>query len=106
MFDFSAQRLHMVWGRFAPRRPRRPLVRLLVGLLGAALLALLVVFGLFVGVAMLALTAAWKLSRMLGATSRPHAIDHAIDPVDAGAVGAIDGEYAVVRKPRASLPLS
>lgn len=102
MFDFSAQRLHMVWGRFAPRRPRRPLVRLLVGLLGAALLALLVVFGLFVGVAMLALTAAWKLSRMLGATSRPHAIDR----VDAGAVAAIDGEYAVVRKPRAPLPHS
>ena len=97
MFDFSAHRLHMVWGRFVPRRPRRPLVRLLIGLLGAALLALLVVFGLFVGVAMLAVTAGWKLSRMLGATSRPHAID-------ANAATAIDGEYAIVRKPRAPLP--
>lgn len=97
MFDFSAHRLHMVWGRFAPRRPRHPLMRIVLGLIGAALLALLVVFGLVVGVAMLALTAAWKLSRMLAAPARPHA-------VDAGTVDAIDGEYAVVRKPRAPLP--
>ena len=96
MFDFSAQRLHMVWGRLAPRRPRHPLVRVLVGLIGAALLALLVVFGLVVGVAMLALTAGWKLSRMLGASASP--------PIaDTGPVAAIDGEYAVVRKPRAPL---
>ena len=89
----------MAWGRFAPRRPRHPLVRVCVGLLGAALLALVVVFGLFVGVAMLALTAGWKLSRMLGATSRPRAV-HA----DADTDAAIDGEYAVVRKPRTPLP--
>ena len=97
MIDFSAHRLHMVWGRFAPRRPRHPLMRIVLGLIGAALLALLVVFGLVVGVAMLALTAAWKLSRMLTAPVRPHAVD-----VDT--VGAIDGEYAVVRKPRTPLP--
>ena len=97
MFDFSQQRLHMVWGRFAPRRPRHPLVRVFVGLLGAALLALLVVFGLFVGVAMLALTAGWKLWRTLGAPSRPRS-------VEAPATAIIDGEYAVVRKPRTPLP--
>lgn len=98
MLDFSPQRLHILWGRFAPRRPRHPLVRLLVGLLGAAMLALLVVFGLFVGVAMLALTAGWKLWRTLGAPS-PSRI------VDAPATSnAIEGEYAVVRKPRSPLP--
>lgn len=97
MIDFSTQRLHMVWGRFAPRRPRHPLMRVMVGLIGVAVLALLVVFGLFVGVAMLVLTAGWKLSRMLASASQSHA-------VDAGATAAIDGEYAVVRKPRAPLP--
>jgi hypothetical protein len=97
MFDFSTQRLHMVWGRFSPRRPRHPLVRVLVGLLGAAVLALLVVFGLFVGLAMLALTAGWKLWRMVAAPPRPY-------PIDAGSSSAIEGEYAVVRKPRTPLP--
>lgn len=96
MFDFSPQRLRMVWGRFAPRRPRHPIVRLMVGVLGAALLALLVIFGLFVGIAMLALTAGWKLWRTLGAPARPR--------VDTNTVSAIEGEYAVVSKPRAPLP--
>ena len=96
MFDFSPQRLHMVWGRFAPRRPRHPLVRLLLGLIGAAVLALLVVFGLFVGVAMLALTAGWKLWRTLAAPAPSHAIDPASS-------ATIDGEYAIVHKPRAPL---
>lgn len=96
MFDFSPQRLHMVWGRFAPRRPRHPLVRLLLGLIGAAVLALLVMFGLFVGVAMLALTAGWKLWRSLAAPAPSQAIDSASS-------ATIDGEYAIVHKPRAPL---
>jgi hypothetical protein len=98
MFDFSPHRLHMVWGRFAPRRPRHPIVRLLLGLIGAAVLALLVVFGLFVGVAMLALTAGWKLWRSLSAQPQPQR-----HSVDTAASATIDGEYAIVVKPREPL---
>lgn len=98
MFDFSPRRLHMVWSRFAPRRSRHPLVRLMVGLFGAALLALLVVFGLFLGVAMLALTAGWKLWKAMAAPAQPDFIQAANAETISSAT--IDGEYAVVRKSR------
>lgn len=39
-------------GLFAPRKPRHPLARLAFGMLGVALLCVLLVVGLFVGAAM------------------------------------------------------
>ena len=47
--------------RFSPRKPRSPLLRVLFSLVGLALLALLVFFGLFVGAAMLVIGLAWRL---------------------------------------------
>ena len=73
---------------FAPRKPRHPLVRVAVGLLGLAILAAMVFIGVFVGAAMILVGLAWKLlaSRKPGA-ARP------VDPT------VVEGEYRVVRKP-------
>lgn len=46
---------------FAPRKPRHPLVRVAVGLLGLAILAAMVFIGVFVGAAMILVGLAWKL---------------------------------------------
>ncbi len=56
---------------FAPRKPRHPLVRVAVGLLGLAILAAMVFIGVFVGAAMILVGLAWKLlaSRKPGAAS-------------------------------------
>lgn len=48
---------------FAPRKPRHRLVRVALGLVGLALLALLVMFGLFVGAAMIAAGIVYRLVR-------------------------------------------
>ena len=60
---------------FAPRKPRHPLLRIAVGLVGLALLAVLVVIGLVVGVAMLAggagLTLDTSLTQLSVCTTRP-----------------------------------
>ena len=79
-FDFHA---------FAPRKPRHPLVRLAFGLQGLGLLLLLVLFSVFVGIAMLA---AGLLYRLLKQRGKPVAPDARI----------VDGEYRVVGK--AALP--
>ncbi|MCL7713161.1 hypothetical protein [Stenotrophomonas mori] len=72
---------------FAPRKPRHPLLRVALGLLGLAILAVLVVAGVFVGAAMILIGLAWKL---LGARK----------PRASARTGAVmDGEYRVVRKP-------
>ncbi|MCO7463661.1 MULTISPECIES: hypothetical protein [Stenotrophomonas] len=73
---------------FAPRKPRHPLVRVAVGLLGLAILAAMVFVGVFVGAAMILVGLAWKLlaSRKPG-TARP------LDP------NVVEGEFRVVRKP-------
>lgn len=76
----------------APRKPRHPLLRLALGLIGLVLLSLLVFVGVFVGAAMLAAGMAYRLARPRQAGSRPH------DP------NVVEGEYAVVRK--SALPLS
>lgn len=47
-FDASGVR-----AMFAPRKPRHPLLRIALGLLGVAMLAVLLVVGLFVGAAMI-----------------------------------------------------
>jgi len=76
---------------FAPRKPRHPLVRVAVGLLGLAILAALVFVGVFVGAAMIIAGVAWKLlAQRKSARPAPSQV--------------MDGEYRVVRKP--ALPLS
>ncbi|MFT3805704.1 hypothetical protein [Arenimonas sp.] len=72
---------------FRPHKPRNPLLRLGLGLLGVALLALFIVFGLFIGLGMLLFAAVRRLMR-------PHA-PAAAAPVDPS---VIEGEYQVVRK--------
>jgi hypothetical protein len=57
-FRFDSSRLHAA---FAPRKPRHPLARVAVGLLGIGVLAMLVFFSVFIGVAMLGIGLAWRL---------------------------------------------
>jgi hypothetical protein len=80
-FDFSRVR-----AAFAPRKPRRPWVRVLLGLVGVALLVALVAVSVVVGVAMISaglLVRLWKNRNARVARSQQQ---------------AIDGEYRVVRK--------
>ena len=51
-FRFDTTQLHGLFA--APRKPRMPLLRVALGLVGLALLAVLVFFGVFIGAAMLA----------------------------------------------------
>ncbi|HZV39208.1 MAG TPA: hypothetical protein VFF96_10730 [Pseudoxanthomonas sp.] len=82
-FDFAR-------GLFAPRKPRHPLLRLTLGLVGVAVLCLLIVVGVFVGAAMIVGGLLFKLLRQ---RSRPVADSR-----------VVEGEYRVLRKP--VLPLS
>ncbi len=88
-FRFDSSRLRSA---FAPRKPRHPLLRLAFGLVGLALLCLLVFFSVFVGAAMIVAGLAWKLLRQRG---KPTAAVHA---------NVVEGEYRVVRKQ--AMPLS
>lgn len=77
-----------------PRKPRNPLLRLALGLLGVALLAVLLVIGLFVGAAMLL----FGLIRGLlnRSPARPARVDASV----------VEGEYRVEPKAgHASHPL-
>lgn len=76
----------------APRRPRHPLLRLALGVIGVALLLALVVLGVFVGAAMLAGGMLWRLWAQRGKSAAPVR------------GGSIDGDYHVVGK--AQLPLA
>jgi hypothetical protein len=90
-FFFDASRLRHA---FAPRKPRHPLVRVALGLLGVALLLVLVFFSVFVGVAMLA---AGLLLRLWKQRGKPLARDRrGFDR------RVVDAEYRVVGK--AALP--
>ena len=80
---------------YQPSKPRHPLLRLVFGLLGLVLLAVLVVVGLFVGLGML-LFAAFR--RMLRGASAATAAPRVEENV-------IDGEYSVVDKRPATLSL-
>ena len=71
---------------FAPRKPRHPLLRVLLGLVGVALLAVLLVVGLVVGAAMLTGGLLWRLLRQ---RDKPVATDSRV----------VDAEYRVVSKP-------
>ncbi len=77
----------------APRRPRHPLLRVAVGLLGVALLLALVVVGVFVGAAMLAGGLLWRLWVQRGARAGVRRREQ-----------AFEGSYRVVGK--AQLPLA
>lgn len=87
VFRFDSIRLRTA---FAPRKPRHPLLRLALGLVGVGLLCLLLVFGLFVGAAMLAGGLLFKLLRQ---RRKP------VDPVARDGSRVVEGEYRVVRKP-------
>jgi hypothetical protein len=78
-FDASGVR-----GLFTPRKPRNPLLRVALGLVGVAVLAVLLVVGLFVGAAMVS----FGLLRSVLRTrpGKPH-------------TEVLDAEYRVVSKP-------
>lgn len=70
----------------APRKPRNPLLRFAVGLLGVVLLAALLAVGLIVGTAMLVAGVVRRLATR--DASRP-----------ATSPRVVDGEFRVLRKP-------
>ena len=80
--------IHRVFS-YSPCKPRSHLLRLILGILGLAVLVMLLVVGLFVGLGMLLFTAVRRLTRATPAT----------------ADGALDGEYTVVHKHSAPLGL-
>lgn len=80
------------WFAFRPCKPRNPLLRVALGLVGLAVLLALVGVGLFVGLAMLLFAAARRLLATRPVpSSRPE--------------GVIDGEYTLVSKGNAGLSL-
>ena len=78
-FDASGLR-----GLFTPRKPRNPLLRVALGLVGVAVLAVLLVVGLVVGAAMVSL--GLLRGALRGRTHKP-------------ARESLDAEYRVVSKP-------
>ena len=77
----------------APRRPRNPLLRIALGLVGVALLVALLFVSVFVGIAMLAAGMLFRLWKQRG---KPVA--------RAARANSIDGDFRVVGK--AQLPLA
>ncbi|WP_202844155.1 hypothetical protein [Luteimonas saliphila] len=80
-YDASALR-----GLFTPRKPRNPLLRVALGLVGIAILALLLVVGLFVGAAMVS----FGLLRAALRGRKPGSVQSA---------DVLDAEYRIVSKP-------
>ena len=79
-FDASGVR-----AMFAPRKPRHPVLRVLLGLTGVALLAVLLVAGLFIGAAMILFGITRRLLVRGGRDTR------------AADARFVDAEYRVVR---------
>lgn len=96
MFSRTFRHLHAhvdatgLGAMFSPRKPRHPLLRVAVGLLGVALLMGLLVVGVVVGGAMLAAGLVRRALLPRAAPARP-------------VRSTIDADYRVVRKP--ALPL-
>ena len=90
-FDFSRRDARDFQSRvrsaFEPRKPRHRLMRFVMGLLGLAMVVVLVMAGLVVGATMLAVGLAYKL---LARRGRPAVRDTRI----------VEAEYHVVDKPR------
>jgi hypothetical protein len=87
-FRFDASRLHAA---FAPRKPRHPLARLAIGLLGLGVLVVLVFFSVFVGIGMLAVGLVYRLVRQRKPALRGR-------PASAQRSRVVDGEYRIVGK--------
>lgn len=77
---------------YAPSKPRHPLLRLVFGVFGLALLVVLVAVGVFVGAGMLLFAAARRMLRGAPAAARPVAAEK-----------VIDGEFSVVQKQKVLL---
>ncbi len=88
-FRFDASRLHAA---FAPRKPRHPLARLAIGLIGLGVVVLLVFFSVFVGAAMLAVGLLYRLFSQRGRVLSPPSERVAL------AANVVDGEYRIVGK--------
>lgn len=86
---FSPDHVDALRGLFAPRKPRHPLLRVAFGLLGLALLSVLLVVGLLVGAIMVACGLLLRLWRMRG---KPVAVGASRDR------RVVDGEFRVVGK--------
>lgn len=87
----AGRRLGIVFARMlSPRRPRHPLLKLSFGLIGVALLAVLLVLGVVVGTAMLAVGLIARSLR--GGARRP------------AETKTVVAEYRVLRKPQLSAP--
>ncbi|MBF6025575.1 hypothetical protein [Lysobacter niastensis] len=74
---------------FEPRKPRHRLVRFALGLVGLSLLAVLVMFSVVLGAAMIAAGLVWKMWKR---RRQPIARDPRV----------VEGEYRVVRTPSAT----
>ena len=83
----------------APRKPRHRVLRVVLGLVGVAVLAVLVMFGLFVGAAMIAGGLLFKLWKQRG---KPLAQGNARRDSRVSDGRVLDGEFRVVDP--ASLP--
>ena len=77
---------------YTPSKPRHPLLRLALGLVGLVVLAFLVVAGLFVGLGMLMFAAVRRMARGNPVAAAPRQVE-----------GVIEGEYSVVSKHEATL---
>jgi hypothetical protein len=84
------------WSRFEFRKPRNPLARVAIVVLAVCVLAMLLVVGLFAGLAMLAFGLAVRIYARIAAARRGAA-------PSAARAGAIDGEFSVVTPERARL---
>lgn len=73
-----------------PRKPRHPLMRVAMGVLGLAILGVMVFVGVFVGAAMILVGLAWKL------------LAQRRSPARTSDANVVEGQYRVVRK--AALP--
>lgn len=79
---------------YTPSKPRHPLLRLALGLVGLVVLAVLVVAGLFVGLGMLMFAGVRRMMRGNPVAAAPKQVE-----------GVIEGEYSVVSKQEATLGL-